>query len=179
MTLVLRDVRLSRWDSPGKHDWLAEGDIPADPLADFAKTDENCLSVFFVDDDRKDLDDVLAALAANREKADKLDYVLFTEGHLRAARVRVCEASGRTPDEQVNRLHRDLTQLSAAKVLELTTSVWHENIEVKRIDKRRAVQLVADAVRRGRISLERLKPQLRDDIRFCLGENRDEGRKPR
>ena len=75
MTLVLRLIRQSHWDTPEKCDWLAEGEIPADPLADFANTTENCLSVWFVADDAGNLNDVLAALAASREKADKLDYL--------------------------------------------------------------------------------------------------------
>lgn len=177
MTLVLRLVRQSRWDLPGKLDWLAAGDIPADPLADFANTSENCLSVWLVEDDKRDLDDLLAGLAASREKADKLDYVLFTQDHLKAAGIEVCGTSGQTPDEQVNRHHRDLTFLSAAKVLALTTSVWRENLELKRVNERRVIQLVADAVRRGRISLDKLRPKLRDDIRLCLGDNRDELKK--
>ncbi len=45
MTLVLRVVRKSRWDLPDQYDWLAEGDIPADPLSDIADTCGNCLSV--------------------------------------------------------------------------------------------------------------------------------------
>jgi hypothetical protein len=179
VTLVLRLIRQPRWDSPGKYDWLAEGDIPADPLADFANTSENCLSVWLVDDDKKELDDVVAALAASREKADKLDYVLFTESHLKLTGIEVSATRGSTPDEHVNGRHRDLSHLSAAKVLALTTRVWNENLELRRIDESRVVQLVAAAVRRGRISLAKLRPKLRDDVRFCLDDKRDDVRKPK
>jgi hypothetical protein len=178
VTLVLRLIRQPRWDAPGKYDWLGEGDIPADLLADFA-TSENCLSVWLVEDDKKDLDDVVAALAASREKIDKLDYVLFTQDHLDAVGAEVCTRTGSTPDEQVNGRHRDLIHLSAAKVLALTTRVWRDNLETKRVDERRIAQLVADAVRRGRISLEKLRPKVRDDVRYILGDQRNELRKPR
>jgi hypothetical protein len=164
---------------PGKYDWLAEGEIPADPLADFANTTENCLSAWLIDDDRKDLDDVVAALAASREKVDKLDYLLFPQDHLQAVGVDVSPATGNTPDEQVNANHRDLTHLSAQKVLALTSKVWSENLGLVRIDPRRVVQLVADAVRSGRIPIDRLRPMVRDDVRSCLAEKRDEPRKPR
>jgi hypothetical protein len=170
VTLVLRLIRQSRWDTPKTCDWLAPGDIPADPLADFANTCENCLSVWFLDDDKKDLDDLIAALAANREKADRLDYVLFAEENLKEAEIVVASISGQTPDEQVNGLHRDLTQLSAAKVLALTKIVWHKNLGLHRVDAKRGVQLVAAAVLRGRISLDKLRPKLRDDVRICLAE---------
>ncbi len=120
MTVVLRLIRQSRWDSPGKLDWLAEGDIPADPMADFANTSDNSVSVWLVDNDNHDLDRVVAALAASREKADKLDYLLFTQDHLAAVEVQVRTTSGNTPDKYVNGHHRDLARLSAAKVLALT-----------------------------------------------------------
>jgi hypothetical protein len=172
VTLVLRLIRQSRWDSPEKFDWLEKGNIPADPLADFANTNDNCLSVWFVDDEKKDLDDVVAALAASREKADKLDFALFPQGHLKAAGIEVRKTIGQTPDKHVNTLHRDLIRLSAEKVLALTTKVWHENFGLIRFDQRMAVQLVATAVSRGRISLEDLRPKLREDARSCLGEKR-------
>jgi hypothetical protein len=179
VTLVLRLIRQSRWDSPGEFDWLAAGDIPADPLADFANTSENCLSIWLLDDTKNDLDNVVAALAASREKADKLDYVLFPQSHLDAAGIEVCVASGHTPDEQVNEQHRDLTHLSAAKVCALATSVWHENLEIKRVDEQTVVRLVADAIRRGRISLEKLRPKLRDDVRFHAADDRGGQQKPK
>jgi hypothetical protein len=135
--------------------------------------------VWFIDNDKKDLDDVTTALAASREKADRLDYVLFSQHHLGTAGIEVCETNGQTPDKYVNGLHRDLTHLSAAKVLALTTRVWQENLGLNRIDQRRAIQLVAAAVRRGRIMLEELRPKLREDVRLCLGEKRGGPRAPK
>ena len=178
MTLVLRLIRQSRWDSPERFEWLGEGDIPADPLADFANTCENCLSVWFLDG-KEDLNDIVAALAAAREKADKLDFMLFAEEHLRTAGIKVRATTGDTPDAAVNGRHRDLVQLSAAKVLALTTRVWRENLGCRRIDGRSVVQLVADAVRRGRVALQTLRPKLRDEVISSLGDRRDEPRKPR
>lgn len=179
MTLVLRVIRQSRWDSPVKYDWLAEGDIPADPLADFANTTGNCLSVWLVDDETKGLQRVLAALAANREKADKLDYVLFNQEVLDAAGIEFGQTPGATPDEHVNEQHRDLTHLSAAKVLALTERVWHDYLELKRTDRRVVLRLVAEGVRDGRILTSRLRPKLREDIRRHLEQKGDEPQKPR
>jgi hypothetical protein len=179
VTLVLRVVRRHRWDSPGKCDWLAEGDMPADPLADFANTSGNCLSVWLVDDEKKGLECLLAALAANREKADKLDYVLFTQDDVEAASIESRQTDGGTPDEHVNERHRDLIRLSAAKVLALTERVWREHVELKRIDSSVVVQLVAEGVRDGRILTSRLRPKLLDDVRRYLDDKGGELRKPK
>ena len=165
----MRTVRQSRWDSAADYDWLGEGDIPADPLADFAGTSDNCLSVWFLDDQMTDLDHLVAALAATRERTDKLDYVVFPESHLQNAGIEVCTTCGRTPDDQINSHHRDLIHLSGTKVLALTHRVCATNLGLKRVDARRILQLIADAVRHGRIPLERIGPNLRDDVRACLG----------
>jgi hypothetical protein len=179
MTLVLRVVRQHRWDWPDKLDWLADGDIPADPLSDIADTSDNCLSVWLVDDQRKGLDRLLAALAATRDKVGKLDYVLFAQKHLETAGIESCQTSGKTPDEHVNQQHRDLTRLSAAKLLALTERVWREHVELKRTDGKAVLQLVAEGVRAGRISTSRLRPKLREDVRRCLDDQGDELRKPK
>jgi hypothetical protein len=176
---LLRLIRQSRWDRPETLDWLADGEIPADPLGDFANTNDNRLSVWCVADDQNDLNDVLAALAASREKADKLDFALFDYEHLYAARIEARETAGQTPDKEVNRRHRDLAHLSAEKVLVLTRKVWQVNDGLKRVDQRAAVQLVAMAVSRGRILLEELRPKLRDDVRSWLGEKSGGPRTPK
>jgi hypothetical protein len=179
VTLVLRLIRQSRWDSPGRFDWLAEGDIPADPLGDFAGTTANSLSVWLVDDDKKSLPRVVTAMAAGRDKADHLDYALFPHKHLEAGGIEVRESAGKTPDEGVNGHHRNLIQLSAAKVVALTEKVWDEHDEVKRVDKKTVVRLVADAVRGGRIALQELRPKLAEDVRRYLESAGGEPPKPR
>lgn len=67
----------------------------------------------------------------------------------------------------------------AEGVFALTTAVWNKNLGPKRIDERRAVQFVAEAVRRGRILLEKLRPKLRDEVRSRIDANRDDPRKPK
>ena len=176
---MLRVIRQHRWDSPGKCDWLAQGDIPADPLADFANTSGNCLSVWLVDDEKKGLERLLAGLAATREKADKLDYVLFSQDVVEAESMELRQTGGATPDEHVNERHGDLTRLSAAKVLALTERVWHEHLELKRMDRRAVLQLVAEGVRDGRILTSRLRPKLLEDVRRYLDDKGGALQKPK
>jgi len=179
VTFVLRLVRQGRWDTADEFDWLAESDIPADPLADFADTTENRLSVWLVDDQKKGLDRVLAGLAANREKTDKPDYVLFPTSILESAGIELEQSGGNTPDGRVNETHRNLIHLSATQVLALTTQVWHGRSELKRVGKGIVRQLIAEGVRDGRISMSRLRPKLRDDVRRYLEGNGDEPRRPK
>jgi hypothetical protein len=72
-------IRQTRWDVPEDAEWLSEDDIPADPLGDFANTTCNSLSVWLVNEDKANFTRVVTAMAASRERIDKLDYVLFRE----------------------------------------------------------------------------------------------------
>jgi hypothetical protein len=184
VTQVLRLVKQARWDVREGHDWLPQGDIPAAPLADFTNTSQHCLSVWFVDSEEL-VNRVVGALAASREKADVLDYVLFPQNYLKAAEMEVREIPGRTPDENVNRCHRDLIHVSADKVVLLAKRIWHRNPEdildskVKRVYTQDVIHLVVKAVRRERISLERLKPKLRAAIRTRLADAGNESIRPK
>ena len=174
MTLALRVIRQSRWEKTSDFDAVAETDIPADALADFAGTKENKLSVWLVDDDLQELNGLLAALAAVREKCDPLDYLLFPTGHFAALEIKVSTEPGATPDEHANGLHRDLIRLSAAKVLALTTRVWHDNRGPTRISKRRVTDFIADSVRSDRIPLDALPRPILDEVRRRLADRGNE-----
>ena len=184
MTQILRLVKQARWDICEGHEWLPQGDIPAAPLADFTNTTQYCLSVWLVESEEL-VSRVVGALAASRGKADVLDYVLFPQDYLKAAELELYEVPGKTPDDDVNRYHRDLTHVSADKVVLLTKRIWYGNIEdgrasrVTRAYTKDIIRLVVEAVRCGRISLERLKPKLKATIRRRLGDEGTELRRPR
>ena len=77
MAFLLRKIRKPRWykqDLP----WVAANDIQPDPLGDLT-TSENKLSVWYVKDDKSNLDQVLAAIAASSGSLSNLDYALFNE----------------------------------------------------------------------------------------------------
>jgi hypothetical protein len=162
--LVLRLVRQSRWDWPTNLSWLEAGDIPADPLADFAGTVDNRLSVWLVADDRSNLRRVVAAMAANRDKLDKLDYVLFPLDHLAALGIKLLETPGDTPDQEANEYHCDLVELSANDVVHLTKRVFHNREELARVDKSDVARGIVEAVRADWISLQGLNRKLRTAI---------------
>jgi hypothetical protein len=161
VTLVLRLVRQSRWDWPANPPWLETGHIPADPLADFAGTVDNRLSVWRIEDDQSNLRRVIVAMAANRDKLDKLDYVLFPLDHLARVGVKLEETQGDTPDEEANAFHSDLVELSAQDVVRLTSLVFRDHVELGRVDKSDLADWIVEAVRMGWISVQRLNRKLR------------------
>ena len=77
MAYALRIIKKNRWyrdveNYPGKE----QDDVPADTLLDFA-TKQNELSFWLVDDQQTNVQRLIAALAANRDRLDAFDYILF------------------------------------------------------------------------------------------------------
>jgi hypothetical protein len=76
MPFFLRTIRKARWYNVEGVSWLEKGDIQADPLADL-NTKGNELSVWLVENDRSNLEQVVTALAATRTDISNLDYALL------------------------------------------------------------------------------------------------------
>jgi hypothetical protein len=98
MALLLRVVSKPKWVAP---DWMPTGDVPADALTDL-RADNNELSVWRVEPDQSDLNTALAAMAANRERLDKLDYALIDEAILPGITTKSVCSEGRSPHLAAN-----------------------------------------------------------------------------
>ena len=121
--ILLRLVRRSSfWDSP---DWLSEGQAPVYTITDFLPSDSTArISLFKVGDDRELEEQVVAALASNREAVSVVDYVLFPEDYLNQVGVPSEQTKGETPDDRVNEeLHLDTGHLELIPVANLVTLV--------------------------------------------------------
>lgn len=99
--------------------WAVAGDVPANVLNDFKCDDKNELSVWRVADDRSNLKLVLTALASGTMRLDKLDYALFDEALLTAVSIKAVPTPGKSGCPAADAAHRDLVQLTAAKVANL------------------------------------------------------------
>ena len=67
MSFFLRKIRKAKWYKDEKDTWLADGELQADSLVDL-KTDDNALSVWYIEHDKSNLKRVIAALGANTKK---------------------------------------------------------------------------------------------------------------
>lgn len=153
---------------------LTNDDIPADPLGDFANTTGNSLSVWLVDEDKTNFSRVVTAMAANRERVDKFDYVLFREELLDTVGIKVAESKGDTPDAEANEFHRNLVELSASKVVALTKNVFENRLEIGRVDKATLEESIVKAVRERQIPVARLNRKLRSTVEALLKRDDDE-----
>lgn len=141
-----------RWDWTAETpSWVPSGDIPAAPLADFNSSPDSKISVWYVESDKSNLERIIAGIAAGRQTADKLDYVLFPETVLSQAGVKAEDAPGKSKDKDANaKWHRDLVEISAAKLVKLVELVGREG-DIIRSSEHEVIALIRKFVGDGSI----------------------------
>ena len=163
MALLLRgNIDNRRWDwAEVGIPWLPAGEFPAAPLADLKTSLASSLSVWHIEDDRSNLDRVIAALAANRQHPEKFDYILIAEHLLADAGLQAQGTMGSSKDPEANnQWHRDLVELTSSKLVQLARLIYQHAVR-DRVLEPRVKELVASAVNAGRIASATLPDQLR------------------
>ncbi len=160
MPLLLRKIRKSRWY---KYPWLEEGGSQADALLDL-KTDDNILSVWYIEDDKSNLERVLAALASNSDNISNVDYALFEEQDMLNMDIKLDSTKGNVPDDEVsNSWHRHLSELSAMKLAMIAKTIQTVG-EIDRKQPQEVKKLLKESVVAGKIESSKLNPKIRAAI---------------
>jgi hypothetical protein len=152
--LILRSIRKARWyneDLP----WLAPDEPQADVLADL-NTSQNTLSVWLIEDDRSNLERVITALAANRNRPSNFDYAIIDRQFLDGIGVKFDHEPGQTPDRDVNRWHLDMIELSASGLLMFARTLY-AHAQKERILEKRIRHLITEAVNSGHLDRSELR----------------------
>ncbi len=142
--------------------WLKENEIQADPLGDLRISDGN-LSVWHIEDDKSNLDEIIVALAVTRDNFDKFEYALIENEALEQARIDKVKEPGNTPFSNANHWHRDLVELTVNKISNLIDIVFND-IEKVRVPKKEVQEKIKKAVSRKSIDLNKLKDSMRQKI---------------
>ncbi len=146
MAFLLRKLnKKARWNQQHIKDtfqWLGEHEIPSDYVIKELET-ENCnLSFWLIDDDKSNLSRVLAALASNRPHLSEMDFGLIDLDLVQSYDFNVEEKPGDTADEGANGWHRDISKLSAQRLVELAVLL----LEHMEADRRRSEKQILDYV---------------------------------
>ena len=159
MAFLLRIIRKNRWYKEEAQPFLDAGDTPADPLGDL-RTDRNTLSVWYIEDDKSNLERVIAAFATARPGLDVLDYALFDCSLLSKINVTCERSTGQTPDLLANESwHYNLRDLSGFRLVALAKVIL-ETAEKDRILEDDVRRLIRDAVSKGQVNASLMKPKL-------------------
>lgn len=165
MPLILRKIRRSKWYKHEGVPWLQPGELQADTLVDL-KTEDNCLSVWRVEDE-SNLDDLVGALAATCAVLSNLDYAILAEENVSALGLKIIQTEGNTPNKNVNKWHRELVELSASIVVDLAKAIFTSG-ETKRTRPQQILRFIARAVESGQIDAVKLSEGIRARLRSVV-----------
>jgi hypothetical protein len=151
-------IKWSRWTKP-ELPWLAEGDIPADPVCNL-DTRDNKISVWKLDKGASNLPRVVSALASARKTLDKFEYASFDQQVLPKIGIEMQQSTGDSCDERLNTLcHFDLVEISATKVVALAKAILQEN-QVHRVPWKEVARHITGAIEKGWLDKNSIKPDL-------------------
>lgn len=161
MPLVLRKISKSKWYHLP---WMTTGEVQGDSLKDL-KTDSNELSVWYVDDNRSNLDQVLTCLASNTDSISHIDYALIDVNTIQALEITVADnVPAKTPFAAGNIWHRDLVQLTGEKILRLAREIQTRPELRERCEKGRTRKLLSAAFNAQALDLSRVSRELQQEI---------------
>jgi hypothetical protein len=162
MGFFLRKITKAKWTKP-EESWLMSHEIHADTLVDL-RTSENRLSVWYIENDKKNLNNIIIALASNCDEVSNIDYALFDETIIRDNSFEIRQTTGKTPDEDANKTwHRDLIQLSADKLVILAKNIYRFS-EKERIYWKSVKNDIKEALSSGRLNKDKIKPKIQEEI---------------
>ena len=162
MPLLLRKIRKSKWYNDGRLSWLPKGSLEADALADL-KTTGNILSLWQIEDDRSNLNQVVAAIAANSGDVSNVDCAIFDEKLMSEISIKVEQTRGESCYEEAVHWHRDLIELSAENVMDLAKTIL-ERAEIKRFSEKYVLGLISEAVATGNINPQKLQLKVQERL---------------
>lgn len=162
MPFLFRAVKKNRWDLEESSDWVAEGDVPADWITDL-KTSNNTLSVWLVDDEKTNLERIIAAFATTRDRIAQVEYILFDPKLLIPIDIEIQKIHGNSADEGANDFHHDLVKLSGTKLINLAKMIA-ENCEFVRVYPKEVLQLIRASVDAGKIDKRGLPKEILKEI---------------
>lgn len=161
MPSYLRKVQSKRnWDPKGEFsNYLRAGEAPADALADI-RTSDNALSIWEIDDQRNNLERVLAAIASRGEHLQKMDHVIVESTRVQHLGVKIEKKSGDTHDSGANSSwHYDLTHLSATDLARLANCLLEYGKSERQLPNK-LVSMVKESIQKGFVDQGKLDSKM-------------------
>ena len=150
----IRKIRKSKWYKNTSVPWLKENDIQADALVDL-ETTGNELSVYYIDEDKTNIDQLAVALALSCEYISNVDLAIIKEEEIKKINIGIKKTNGETADEKVNKTHFDLVETTAQNILDLAkVIISSEKIRKNEIFLRNEA---AKALKEKRIDFSKIK----------------------
>lgn len=166
MTWMLRGIKnknISLYDEIPSTTYLSQNDVEADYFKDI-ETTKNSLSIWEIDDDKKDLERVIAALASNKNQIEPFSYILFRKEELESAGIEVLQINGDTLDSQINSRHWDIVELTGLKLIELAKILKNNSSNAGQMLKPKITDLIRESISNGNILKDALNKGIKKDL---------------
>ena len=164
MPFLLRIIRKNRWYPTEDTGFFSKESFPADPLADLNTSDKNKLSVWYIEDDKSNLERVATAYAASRNYPAPLEFAIFDLELPFNLEIDLTTTIGGTKDEYVNKSwHRDLVELTALRLVDLAVELAN-GAERERIPEKIILRWISKAVDSGQIEKSKLSPHITEKL---------------
>lgn len=164
MMFLARKISRAKWNA---HRELSAGEISADAVTADLRTENNSLSFWQCGTGAKsEVEEAVLAMAAARDRVEKLDVVWVSRDELQAEGQTVNDTHGRTPVTGLITLHVDVSRLDYERLgrvaRRIVTSIEEERC--LRLTKTRVKGLLETAVKQGRIDPNELSDHIRKDV---------------
>ncbi len=165
---LARKVTQAKWRPK---EGFAEGEIAADAVTVDLKTQDNSLSFWrSPTETTEDLEKVVLAIAATRNRVEKLEIVWLTDDDLRNDCQTLIDTEGETPVSELTGLHVDVCLLDYVRLGKIASriAIALENCRWRRISKGRVKMLLVEAVEQKRVELADLQESIQGEVRKSL-----------
>jgi len=150
----------TRWNKEEvmrKFSWL-QNEITADCITKELETNDCALSFWMIDDQKSNLERVIAALAANRPNLAEVDFGLIDIQLLIDSGFNIDTNPGDTADDAANNWHRDVSQLSGKKLNQLGELLW-EHMQSYRKSRKDILAYIVSGIINGHLDRNKIKTE--------------------
>lgn len=164
MPYLLRKVTYGRWETENPPAWLPKDELLPSFLFDL-RPEKGGLSLWWIADDKSNLDRVIAAFATMLDSLSNFDYILIAEDVVHNAGFSISNTLGNTPDDEVNRLwHRDVAELSLTRLVEFARVLQAQKDVLDRIEKKIVKSMILTSLSAGNLDVSRIRPKVKAEL---------------
>ena len=165
MTYLARAISRAKWSSENN---AANREIGADAVTRDLRTSNNTLSFWECGSGAiEDVEEAALAIAATRERLDKLDIVWLAAGDMEENDGQNLEKTkGNTPVADLVERHVDVCQLDYVRLGKVAQRIATAvvNKRLRRLTRSKIKDLLVKAVQQKRISRDQLSPGLQEEV---------------
>jgi hypothetical protein len=95
-------------------------------------------------------------MSAQRGKFERFDYVLFDEAMASSFGIKAVSVLGDSPNAQINSFHRDLTEISAQRLVEFAEVLLQQQ-QFGNVGERDIITSIIEGLKKGHIKKTRVR----------------------